>query len=86
MIGLSPVASHGPDGGGRQLERTFPCQEDGSSRHWIGQSGSYRAPSRWPSRSSPQRCRLHLRAPSGRGSGKVPEFELPLSGRSNPLA
>src|ERR1700675_5036679 len=29
---LEPVASHGPDGGGRQLVRTFPCEEDGSSR------------------------------------------------------
>ena len=36
---LEPVASHGPDGGGRQLVRTFPCEEDRSSR-WIGQDSS----------------------------------------------
>src|SRR5260370_32363182 len=61
---LKAIASHGPDGGGRQLVRTFPCDEDGSSR-WIGEGHSKRSPG-GPADRPPQRGRLHLR-PGGKG-------------------
>src|SRR5579862_3991416 len=66
---LKSVASHGPDGGRRQLVRTFPCDEDGSSRR-IGQGSSKRRPC-GPTDRAPQRCRLHFRA-VGKGEREGP--------------